>query len=139
MKVVIDTNVFISSFFGGKPREVIQLWMQQYLTLCLSKDILDEYLEVLARLNLDATLMAELMSFLSKGHNLVFTRKTPIVTIVENDPDDNKFIECAMALGAQVIITGDNHLLEVGEYNGISIITPADFLSQKEWGKGGDG
>ena len=139
MKVVIDTNVFVSSFFGGKPREVIRLWMQQYLTLCLSKDILDEYLEVLARLDLDETLMAELMSFLSKGYNLVFTRKTPIVTIVEKDPDDNKFIECALALEAKFIITGDNHLLEVGEYNGIKILTPAEFLSQKEWEKYGDG
>ena len=139
MKVVIDTNVFVSSFFGGKPREVIRLWMQQYLTLCLSKDILDEYLEVLARLDLDETLMAELMSFLSKGYNLVFTRKTPIVTIVEKDPDDNKFIECALALEAKFIITGDNHLLKVGEYNGIKILTPAEFLSQKEWEKYGDG
>ena len=136
MKVVIDTNVFVSSFFSGKPREVINLWVNQYVTLCLSKDVLDEYLEVLARLNLDEDLLAELMAFFAKGHNLVFTRKTPIVSIVESDPDDNKFIECALALNAQFIITGDNHLLEIEEYNGIKIITPADFLSLKGWGSG---
>ncbi|MEW6201083.1 MAG: putative toxin-antitoxin system toxin component, PIN family, partial [bacterium] len=42
MKVVIDTNVFVSSFFGGNPRRIIDLWSKGKITLCLSKDILDE-------------------------------------------------------------------------------------------------
>jgi putative PIN family toxin of toxin-antitoxin system len=63
MKVVIDTNVFVSSFFGGNPRKIIDLWRQEKVTLCLSKEILDEYVAVLQRLGLnDAVLLKELLS-----------------------------------------------------------------------------
>ena len=52
IRVVVDTNVFISSFFGGNPRKVIDLWKSGEITLCLSKPIVDEYIEVLRRLEL---------------------------------------------------------------------------------------
>lgn len=48
----MDTNVFISSFFGGNPRKVIDLWKSGEITLCLSKSIVDDYIEVLRRLEL---------------------------------------------------------------------------------------
>ena len=51
-KVVVDTNVFISSFFGGNPKEIINLWKTGSITLCVSKDIINEYIEVLKRLGL---------------------------------------------------------------------------------------
>ena len=53
MRIVLDTNVFISSFFGGNPRSIIDLWKDGRLTLCLSQDIIDEYIEVLGRLGLN--------------------------------------------------------------------------------------
>ena len=49
IKVVIDTNVFVSSFFGGNPRKVIDLWKSGQIVLCLSKDIVGEYIDVLQR------------------------------------------------------------------------------------------
>ena len=52
MRVVIDTNVFISSFFGGNPRKIIDLWRKEKITLCLSGDILEEYTKVLKRIGL---------------------------------------------------------------------------------------
>ena len=48
IKVVLDTNIFVSSFFGGNPEEIISLWKNEEIVLCLSKDILDEYVRVLA-------------------------------------------------------------------------------------------
>ena len=129
MMAVIDTNVFISSFFGGNPRKIIDLWRKEKLTLCLSKDILDEYIEVLGRIGLgDEDELEELLAFFSKGFNIIFTTKTPTINAVEADPDDNKFIECAVALNANVIITGDKALGEVKSYKGIKILTPAQFL-----------
>lgn len=50
---VVDTNVFVSSFFGGNPRKVIDLWKTGELTLCLSTPIVDEYVAVLRRLGLE--------------------------------------------------------------------------------------
>jgi putative PIN family toxin of toxin-antitoxin system len=53
MKVVIDTNVFVSSFFGGNPRKIVDMWKQGKLTLCLSKEIVSEYTTVLDRIGLE--------------------------------------------------------------------------------------
>ncbi len=128
MKVVIDTNVFVSSFFGGKPRTIIDLWREHTITLCLSKDILEEYIDVLHRLNLDKSLLAELLGLFSKNFNLIFTRNTPDIHVIEEDPDDDKCIACAIALKADLIVSGDKRLLKLGEYQGINILNPDEFL-----------
>ncbi len=52
IKVVLDTNVFVSSFFGGSPRRIVDLWKTGEIALCLSRPIIDEYIEVLRRLGL---------------------------------------------------------------------------------------
>ena len=133
MRVVIDTNVFVSSFFGGKPREIINLWKREQITLCLSRDILDEYIEVLRKLGLkDEDELEELLSLFAKGYNLLFTTKTPQSRVVRSDPSDDKFIECAMALKAEVIITGDRAVEAIKEYMGIQILTPRQFLKRDE-------
>ncbi|HZX34907.1 MAG TPA: putative toxin-antitoxin system toxin component, PIN family [Thermodesulfobacteriota bacterium] len=129
MKVVIDTNVFVSSFFGGNPKKIIDLWRKEKITLCLSKDILDEYVEVLRRIGLeDEEELPELLNLFSKGFNIAFIAKTPKLNLVEDDPDDDKFIECAVALKAKAVITGDKALGAVREYMGIKVLTPAEFL-----------
>ena len=128
MRVVVDTTVFISSFFGGNPRAVIDLWKTGRLTLCLSQDILDEYIEVLRRLGLDSTPeLDELLKLLAAGSHILFTLRTPEVRVVA-DPDDDRFIACAMALKAAYIVTGDKALLDVRHYEGIQVVTPRAFL-----------
>ena len=130
MKVVIDTNVFVSSFFGGNPRKIIDLWKDDKITLCLSRAILDEYVDVLCRIGLkNESELKELLSLFSKGFNILFVIKTPKIQIIKNDPDDDKFVECAMALKADVVITGDREVLAVKEYAGIRILTPQQFLA----------
>ena len=129
MKVVIDTNIFVSSFFGGNPRKIIDLWKRGEITLCLSKDILDEYVEVLQRIGLqDEGELEELLSLFAKGFNILFITKTPKIKAVKDDPDDDKFIECAVALKAEVILTGDRAIEVIREYMGIKILTPQQLL-----------
>ena len=129
MRVVIDTNIFVSSFFGGKPRKIIDLWKEGKITLCLSKDILNEYIEVLHRIGLqDEVELEELLSLFTKSFNILFTTKTPRIKVVKDDPDDDKFIECAVALKAEVIITGDKAIEVIGKYMNIKILTPQQFL-----------
>jgi len=131
MKVVIDTNIFVSSFFGGKPRKIINLWKNRNIILCISREIIDEYFEVLRRIGLqNERELEELLALLARGYNCIFTTKTPTLKIVENDPDDDKFIECAVALNAQYLITGDKEVLEIKNYMGIKIITPNHFLEE---------
>ncbi|MFH1050739.1 MAG: putative toxin-antitoxin system toxin component, PIN family [bacterium] len=128
MKVVIDTNIFVSSFFGGNPRKVIDLWKNGKITLCLSKDILNEYVEVLERLGISHDEIMQLTKLFNEAPNVIYTSITPKISIVKKDPDDDKFIECAVELGAKYIITGDKGLLEIGKYSNIQILNPKGFL-----------
>ena len=126
---MIDTNVFVSSFFGGNPRKIVDLWKNGNISLCLSKDILEEYVDVLQRVGLKEEVeIEELLSLFAKGINIIFTTRTPKINVVVDDPDDDKFIECAVALKAEVIITGDKALRAIGEYIGIKISSPLEFL-----------
>lgn len=130
IKAVVDTNVFVSSFFGGNPRKIFDLWKSGEMTICLSKPIVDEYIEVLRRLGLqNEKELDELLGLFAHGYHVVFTAKTPELHVVEKDPDDNKFIECAVALKADFIISGDKALTAIQDYLGIKIGNPKEFLS----------
>lgn len=129
LKVVVDTNVFISSFFDGIPREIINYWKKGEITLCLSQEIIEEYIEVLNRLGLkEQTEIYSLTKLFAEGYHSVFTAKTPTIGIVEDDPDDNKFIECAVALDSKIIISGDKHLRNLKKYIDIDILSPRAFI-----------
>ena len=131
IRVVVDTNVFVSSFFGGHPRKIIELWKSGQITLCLSRPIIEEYVKVLRRMGLRKEReLAELMRLFAHGFHVLFTASTPNLTVVEKDPDDNKFIECAVALNASYIITGDKALKAIKDYMGVRIMSPRAFLDE---------
>ena len=133
MKVVLDTNVFVSSFFGGNPRRIIQVWEEGLLTLCLSGAILDEYLHVLMRLGLKTgPELEELVGVLKHAPNVLFVAEPKPVKVVADDPDDDKFIACAVALKAGYVVSGDKALVDVRQYRGIKIVTPREFLEIRE-------
>ena len=72
----------------------------------------------------------ELLSLFAHGFHVAFTAKTPELHIVEKDPDDNMFIECAVALKAGFVITGDKALKAIQDYMNIRIVGPGEFLSR---------
>lgn len=130
MRVVIDTNVFVSSFFGGKPRQVIEHWFSGRLTLCVSKPVLKEYFDVLGRFQFDNnTLLLKFMSAIEKNSNILFAGNPKEEKWVVEDPADNKFIACAIAMKAEYIISGDAHLKNMKKISNIKIITPSDMLN----------
>jgi len=130
MRVVVDTNVFVSSFFGGYPRQVIDLWRQGEMTLCLSKEIVDEYIRVLQRLGLEEEELEEILSLFARGFHCLFTSKTPSLRIIDEDPADDKLFECAVALKAEYIISGDAAVVRVENYMGIKVIGPKEFTQK---------
>ena len=129
-RIVIDTNVVVSSFFGGPPREIINRWRDGSMTWCLSQPIVEEYGAVLARMGLSPGRAAELFQLLAQGHHCLFTTRTPHLEVVERDADDNKFIECAVALNAKTIVSGDRDLLIIGHYFDIHILSPRGYLDR---------
>lgn len=130
MRVVVDTNIFISSFFGGYPGRIIDLWKTGAMTLCLTNAIIEEYVDVLRRMKLDARELGELLDLFKKQVNCRFTAKTVRLKICE-DRDDDKFIEAAVSLQADYIISGDRHLKSLAKYADILILSPRDFIEKR--------
>ena len=128
MKVVLDTNVLISGiFFSGPPYKILKAWQEGNIEITVSKEILTEYQRVAEELsqqfpsvNIDQVL--ELLTI----HAEVIDTQEFQVTICA-DPDDNKFISCALASKSRIIISGDKHLLKISGHEGITVMKPRDF------------
>lgn len=128
MKIVIDTNVIASAiFFGGKPKSLLELLMKHQLEAYASPSMILEYQETCDEL---------LSRYPGKPLILPLNQIISACTLIEpstkisvcRDPDDNKFIECAIDAECIYIVSGDKDLLSVQEYAGIRIVTVADFL-----------
>lgn len=84
MKVVVDTNIFVSSFFDRNPKKIIDLCKNEKITLCLSNAILDEYINILRRIGIkDEYVLEELLSLFFKGFNILFTIKRLKIKIIK--------------------------------------------------------
>ena len=128
-KVVLDTNIFISGiFWNGTPNKVLKLADSGKMLVFVSLEILNEVEDVLiGDFKLSKEMAHRRLDYI-KG---IATAILPSMRldIVKDDPDDNKVLECAVACGADYIITGDKHLLTLKDYNGIQIITAATLIS----------
>lgn len=102
------------------------------MLLCLSDPILQEYLEVLARFGEVRDEALELAELLTGPLDVLFVEPDEPLSEVSRDPDDNRFLECALAAQADVLISGDHHLLSLGSFRGIPILSPAQFLACTE-------
>jgi putative PIN family toxin of toxin-antitoxin system len=131
--VVIDTNVIISAARTPKPsaaRDVVSLWKRGFLQLILSEEIVHEYLLVLGRFDLtDAQMRAWARWFVhpSKTVQLVQPRRVQ----ESRDPKDDPFLGAASTGNADAIISRDDDLLVLKEFEGIPIVTPAAFMEQR--------
>lgn len=135
MRLVIDTNVFISSFFGGAPRQVIDHWFSGRFILCVSRPILKEYFDVLGRFQFDqAAFFGRLITALERDPNILFVDNPKEQNWIVDDPADNKFIACAISLKAEYIVTGDLHLKRAGKVEDVEILSPRKMLSLIEAG-----
>ena len=129
MRVVLDTNIYISAIlFGGNCEEIIRLAQQGAFEIVISRDIISEIEDVLKdKFKWSRRQISDTISFIKA----IVTIVNPQLTIdaVKNDPSDNKVIECAVASEAAYIVTGDRkHLLSIRKYKGIRIIDAAEFL-----------
>ncbi|MGH2531518.1 MAG: putative toxin-antitoxin system toxin component, PIN family [Thermomicrobiales bacterium] len=135
MRVVIDTNVIISRYWSprGIASRVLGLLERNAFELVLSSDILAEYHRVLCYRDTQAFHRmsdTEIDRALDEliGVSLV-VEPTERLAVIEDDPDDDKFLECAVAAHAHYIVSGNKHLLRLGSFRGIQILPPALFLS----------
>jgi putative PIN family toxin of toxin-antitoxin system len=129
LRVTADTNILISgiTFPGGKPSRFLDLARSGKINLVVSDAILDEMAVVLARKfhfapeDVDEARMRVIA--------MARTVKAAVhLDIIKEDPPDNRILECAVAAGSDLIVTGDKDLLRLKTYDSIGIVTVSDFL-----------
>ena len=131
IRVVLDTNVWLSALlYGGPPEEVVGLIQAGEVEAFISPAMLDELAGVLRRrkFNLSALEVDALVRGVAEMATLV--HPSTEVSVVEDDETDNRILECAIAAGAVFVISGDAHLLKLGKFGRVIVLKPGDFLRQ---------
>ena len=130
MRVVFDTNVVASgSFWRGKPFDCLVAWAQGQCEAVISPALLAEYHEIVEELRLEYPRRQPVEWADALGQSALLVFPTDRAAGATPDPDDEMVLECALAAEADFIVSGDKkHLLPLGEFRGIRIISPADFL-----------
>lgn len=140
IKAVLDTNIIVSGIVSpkGLPRKLLELAKEETFKVVTSILINREILEVLHRdhiytkYGLNAAIIDDIASFLYEG--TILTEDSYEIMKVKKDPEDDKFINCAIEGEADYIVSGDRHLLDLKHYSGIQIVNVNSFLRilQKE-------
>ena len=130
MKIVIDTNVVASAvFFGGRPRELLEKLLLGEVTAFVSREIVEEYRETMLRLQ---------EKYPARPVTVPLTQIVTACRLIEpttavhvcRDPDDDKFINCAVDSKSLYIVSGDHDLLAVGTFQDVEVVTVADFFTR---------
>ncbi len=130
-KVVLDTNVFVSALgWKGTSREIFKDCIEGSLELFISTEIFDEIKRVLnyPKFKFSQDEIAEFLDQILEVGNLVETKVK--VDMIKDDPSDNKFLECAVTVDADYIISRDSHILKIKEFEGIKLISPEDYMKE---------
>lgn len=139
MKVVLDTNVIISGLFWKGPPHEILMHIQNNDTVEFVQSIntfnevetvvqRGKFVEIMAKRNLNASVILESLMMAGKFYHISQKTKNLVTDLSIEDQDDLKFIELALESSAQYIVSGDPHLLKIGKFESIKILTPAEFL-----------
>jgi putative PIN family toxin of toxin-antitoxin system len=129
-RVVIDTNILVSSALGGALETILDKWADGAFTLIVTSDILAEYLMVLQRpkFKLKQETLDRITRYLYQFAEFVVPQES--FQVIEADPTDNKFLGAAVAAQADAVVSGDRHLLDLQEFRAIRIITAREFIDE---------
>jgi putative PIN family toxin of toxin-antitoxin system len=131
MRVVLDTNVLISGiFFTGPPSTILTAWIDDAFELAVSTAILEEYRAVTDRIGgrFPGVQIGPVLDRISLHALLVIPAKLPADACT--DPNDIKFLECAVACRADWVVSGDRALLRCSGNQGVEVVTPRRFVER---------
>lgn len=135
MRVVLDTNTLISALLSphGPPRRLLDDARSQAFELCSSPVLMAELLDVVGRAKFAQRFTQSGLTpfrIVSEIRRLaIVVTPVSVPRVIENDPDDDHVLACAVAARADLIVSGDTHLLSLGgAYRDIRIVTPAEAV-----------
>lgn len=129
MRVVLDTNIFISAVLGGRLSVIVDEWKAGKFKLIVTDSVVREYLEVINRpkfkiLPAEITAITEYLL-----QNAEFVTAEEEIHLIVTDPTDNKFLEVAVAGKVDLIVSGDSHILKLKSFRKIPIVTARELIS----------
>lgn len=133
IRAVFDTNIWISALvFRGRVRPLIDHVILRVFEVAISPDLLAETLRVLGgrKFKIPPEVLTTRDREIREMCLMVYP--TLRLQVIKADPTHDRVLECAMAAKAEIIVSGDAHLLSLGEYQGIRILDPAVFLAELE-------
>lgn len=131
-KIVLDTNVLIMSISAKNEYHYIwKSFLKGDFTLCISNEILEEYLEVISR-NINPNVAQYVVYVLLERKNVQLVDTFYHFHLIQTDPDDNKFVDCAIVSNARYIVTQDKHfnVLKTIDFPKVEIIDIDNFLRE---------
>ena len=131
MRIVLDTNVLMSGiFWSGPPARILAAWSEGRFDLLASLEILTEYRLVGRRLTgtYPSIDIGPVLDLVIRESRIV--EPVPQPSNACDDPDDVKFLACAIAGKAACVVSGDRALLRVSGYDGVEVVKPKDFLKK---------
>lgn len=134
MRAILDTNIFISAVINphGTPAKILDAWRNNQYDLLLSQPMLSEIADVITRPRIRARhgwSDDELEAFLVGLELFAVTTPDKLeIDEIEDDPDDDKFLVCAVEGMADYIVSGDSHLLDLESYQDVPIVTARELL-----------
>jgi len=140
LRVVLDTNIFVSSLLvkEGVPAQVLDAWRERQYSLFISPTIISEiratldYPHIRNKYNITEADIDQLITLLEYDALIVPGDDESVAGSVSEDPSDEAVLACALDARADLIASGDRHLLELKEYRGIPIFTVREFLDKLE-------
>jgi putative PIN family toxin of toxin-antitoxin system len=133
LRIVFDTNVLISAFVfpGGAPESAYRAVLSGTITLVTSPSLLAEFARVLAdKFGWEDGVIETAVGQVARIGTIV--RPTDTLSVIDRDPDDDRVLEAAREGSADVIVSGDRHLLGLGSWDGIRIVRVAELLADLE-------
>ena len=132
LKIVLDTNVWISALlWGGKPAAIIKAAEENKVSILISEEIVGEISQVLTYPKIEKIYRSSLrrQDLIEQVLKIVtFVKASNKLEVIQAHPADNKFLECAIAAKADYVISGDKHLLQIAAYKKLKILSVNDFL-----------
>ncbi|MCP3955823.1 MAG: putative toxin-antitoxin system toxin component, PIN family [Desulfobacterales bacterium] len=139
IRAVLDTNLFVSGLFSsyGSVAKLQQFWLSGAFELAVSEEILQEIGETLQKSYIQKQLHLkpeEIYGILEliREKAFVVTKDHYKTDRITDDPDDNKFLGCALEAKAYYVVSGDNHLLSLKHFHGIQIVDAKTFVREME-------